>query len=128
MPEGKLKVYNDQEVAAKIQADRLDAWTLEDGWLRRKYNTDGWPTTLMLAGQYRRRSYAVRRRPIMHADLSVTYRASCGSSSRRIRKAGSQTRTSPSRKRSRTSSSGAPSPAVRSRERPTSSFRPRNER
>ncbi len=48
MAEGKLKVYSDEEVQARIQADGLEAWTLEDGWLRRKYNTDGWPTTLML--------------------------------------------------------------------------------
>ena len=25
----------------------LDEWYYEDKWIRRKYNTDGWPTTLM---------------------------------------------------------------------------------
>src|SRR5262249_43166817 len=42
------KVYNSEEVLAKIQETGLAEWYLEDGWLRRKYNTDGWPTTLML--------------------------------------------------------------------------------
>jgi 4a-hydroxytetrahydrobiopterin dehydratase len=39
------KVYDEQEVQAKIHEQGLDDWYLEDGWLRRKYNTDGWPTT-----------------------------------------------------------------------------------
>ncbi len=42
------KVYSDDEIPAKLQEHGLAAWSLEDGWLRRKFNTDGWPTTLML--------------------------------------------------------------------------------
>ena len=33
MPDEKRKVYNDDEVQAKILADGLEGWTLEDGWL-----------------------------------------------------------------------------------------------
>src|SRR4051794_18809204 len=42
------KVYSDEEVQAKLAGLGLAEWYLEDGWLRRKYTTDGWPTTLML--------------------------------------------------------------------------------
>src|ERR1700730_7914930 len=48
MTEKKEKVYTDEEVTAKVKELGLDGWYLEEGWLRRKYNTDGWPTTLML--------------------------------------------------------------------------------
>ena len=41
----KLKPYTDEEVEAKIAELGLDGWYLDDGWLRRKYNTDGWPST-----------------------------------------------------------------------------------
>src|SRR5271167_4535479 len=69
MPEGKLKVYSDEDVRAKIVADGLDAWTLEDGWLRKKYNTDGWPTTLMLVNAIGFVCEAADH----HADLAVTW-------------------------------------------------------
>ena len=45
MAEQQLKVYSPEEVQAQIQSRGLSDWYLEDGWLRRKYNTDGWPTT-----------------------------------------------------------------------------------
>jgi 4a-hydroxytetrahydrobiopterin dehydratase len=65
----KLQVYTDVEVAAKIADLGLKDWYLEDGWLRRKYNTDGWPQTLMavnLIGYLCEAAYH-------HADLQVTY-------------------------------------------------------
>ena len=65
----KLKPYSDEEVEAKIEEHRLDGWYLEDGWLRRKYNTDGWPTTLMLVNAV---GY-VCEAAYHHADLSVTW-------------------------------------------------------
>ena len=49
MPKEKEKTYSDAEVAQKIKDAGLAEWSLEDGWLRRKYTTDGWPTTLMLS-------------------------------------------------------------------------------
>ncbi|MBI2806241.1 MAG: hypothetical protein HYX68_14770 [Planctomycetes bacterium] len=39
------RIYADEEIAAKLGELNLTAWYLEDGWLRRKFNTDGWPTT-----------------------------------------------------------------------------------
>jgi len=42
------KTYTPAEIEARIASDGLEGWYLEEGWLKRKYNTDGWPTTLML--------------------------------------------------------------------------------
>ena len=63
------KTYTPEEVAAKIQEHKLDGWYLEDGWLRRKYNTDGWPVTLMLVNAIGYLCEAAYH----HADLAVTY-------------------------------------------------------
>jgi 4a-hydroxytetrahydrobiopterin dehydratase len=65
----KLRPYTDEEVEAKIVEQGLDGWYLEDGWLRRKYNTDGWPTTLMLVNAVGYLCEAANH----HADLSVTW-------------------------------------------------------
>jgi 4a-hydroxytetrahydrobiopterin dehydratase len=65
----KEKVYSEAEVTAKIQEHGLTAWYLEDGWLRRKYTTDGWPTTLMLTNAIGYLCEAAYH----HADLSVTW-------------------------------------------------------
>jgi len=65
----KDKTYTDDEVEAKIKEDGLDGWYLEDGWLRRKYNTDGWPTTLMVVNAVGFLCEAAYH----HADLSVTW-------------------------------------------------------
>ena len=45
MSEKQLPVYGPEQVQAKIGELGLPDWYFEDGWLRRKYNTDGWPTT-----------------------------------------------------------------------------------
>jgi len=37
--------YAEPDIAAKLKELALDDWYMEEGWLRRKYNTDGWPTT-----------------------------------------------------------------------------------
>jgi 4a-hydroxytetrahydrobiopterin dehydratase len=68
MPE-KEKTYDENEVKARIAADGLTEWYLEDGWLRRKYNTDGWPTTLMLVNAIGFLCEAAYH----HADLAVTW-------------------------------------------------------
>src|SRR3989454_11708842 len=65
----KLKVYDQTAVATRIQELGLDGWYLEDGWLRRKYNTDGWPTTLMLTNAI---GY-VCEAAYHHADLAITW-------------------------------------------------------
>ena len=46
MPATKEKTYNESEIAERLKA--LPGWYYEDGWIRRVFKTDGWPTTLML--------------------------------------------------------------------------------
>src|SRR5580704_9318767 len=65
----KPKVYTESEIPAKLQECQLDGWYLEDGWLRRKYNTDGWQATLMLVNAIGFLCEAAWH----HADLSVTW-------------------------------------------------------
>ena len=69
MSKQDVKVYADADVPARIQELRLEGWYLEDGWLRRKYNTDGWPTTLMLVNAIGFLCEAAYH----HADLNVTW-------------------------------------------------------
>ena len=66
---GKLKVYNDTEIPGRLQELGLTEWYLEEGWLRRKLNTDGWPTTLMLTNAIGYLCEAAYH----HADLAITY-------------------------------------------------------
>ena len=63
------KVYTDAEIAARLAELKLGDWYLEDGWLRRKYNTDGWPTTLMLTNAIGYLCEAAYH----HADLAITW-------------------------------------------------------
>jgi 4a-hydroxytetrahydrobiopterin dehydratase len=67
MPE-RPPVIPDAEITARLKRD-LPAWTYEDGWIRRKYNTDGWPTTLMLVNAIGFLSEAAYH----HPDLDVTW-------------------------------------------------------
>ncbi len=67
--EEKPKTYSDEEVEAKIAEHGLEGWYLEDGWLRRKYTTDGWPTTLMLVNAIGYLAEAAWH----HPDLAVTW-------------------------------------------------------
>lgn len=69
MAKEKEKTYSETEIAARIQELGLTGWHLEDGWLRRKYNTDGWPQTLMAVNAIGYLCEAA----FHHADLSVTY-------------------------------------------------------
>src|SRR5882724_12775084 len=63
------RVYADDEIAAKLTEYGLAEWKLEDGWLRRKFTTDGWPTTLMLVNAIGFVSEAAYH----HPDLTVTW-------------------------------------------------------
>jgi 4a-hydroxytetrahydrobiopterin dehydratase len=65
----KPHVYSEAEVATKLAEYGLAEWYYEDGWLRRKYNTDGWPTTLMLVNAVGYLSEAAYH----HPDLAVTW-------------------------------------------------------
>jgi 4a-hydroxytetrahydrobiopterin dehydratase len=67
MTKAKLGTYSEEEVRSKLQ--ELPGWYLEDGWIRRQYKTDGWPTTLMLVNQIGYLSEAAYH----HPDLTVTW-------------------------------------------------------
>jgi 4a-hydroxytetrahydrobiopterin dehydratase len=69
MAEPKERVYADAEVAARLTELGLTGWALEDGWLRRKYSTDGWPQTLMAVNAIGFICEAAWH----HADLAVTW-------------------------------------------------------
>lgn len=61
--------YSDDEIKAKLAEHGLTDWHLEDGWIRRKFNTDGWPQTLMAVNAVGYLCEAAWH----HADLSVTW-------------------------------------------------------
>jgi 4a-hydroxytetrahydrobiopterin dehydratase len=63
----KEKTYDDAEIATKLE--ELPGWYLENGWIRRQYNTDGWPTTLMLVNAIGFLAEAAYH----HPDLTVTW-------------------------------------------------------
>src|SRR3954447_15233979 len=67
MPATKEKTYSDAEIAKHLEA--LSGWYYEDGWIRRIYKTDGWPTTLMLVNAIGFCAEAAYH----HPDLSVTW-------------------------------------------------------
>lgn len=69
MSQSSEKVYTEEEIASKLKEQQLENWHLEEGWLRRKFNTDGWPTTLMLVNAIGYLCEAAWH----HADLSVTW-------------------------------------------------------
>ena len=69
MADDKPRVYKDAEVSAKLAEHNLTGWSLEDGWLRRKYTTGGWPVTLMLVNAIGYLAEAAWH----HPDLAVTW-------------------------------------------------------
>ena len=69
MSTAKERTYTESEIAAKLAELGLAGWYLEDGWLRRKYNTDGWPQTLMAVNAIGYLCEAAYH----HADLSLSY-------------------------------------------------------
>src|SRR5215217_2602112 len=65
----KPRTYEPDEIEAKLKEYGLDDWYLEGDWIRRKYNTDGWPTTLMVVNAVG----FVCEAAYHHADLAVTW-------------------------------------------------------
>jgi len=66
MPQ-KEQIYSEPQIGEKLRD--LPGWYYEDGWIRRVYKTDGWPTTLMLVnaiGFFAEAAYH-------HPDLAVTW-------------------------------------------------------
>jgi 4a-hydroxytetrahydrobiopterin dehydratase len=63
------RTYSEEEIPAKLSEYGLDDWYYEDKWIRRKYNTDGWPSTLMGVNAVGYLCEAAGH----HADLTVTW-------------------------------------------------------
>ena len=62
------ETYGDDEVVARLQAE-LPAWHLEGGFIRRKFRTAGWKSTLMVVNTVGHLAEAAWH----HPDLSVSY-------------------------------------------------------
>src|SRR3989475_12332685 len=63
----KEPTYSDAEIEQKLK--EFPGWWYEDGWIRRTYKTDGWPTTLMLVNAIGYCAEAAYH----HPDLAVTW-------------------------------------------------------
>src|SRR5213592_799600 len=63
----KEATYTEAQIEEKLK--EFPGWWYEDGWIRRNYKTDGWPTTLMLVNAIGYFSEAADH----HPDLSVTW-------------------------------------------------------
>ena len=63
----KEKPYDEAIITEKLK--ELPGWFFHDGWIRRHYKTDGWPTTLMLVNTIGYLAEAAYH----HPDLSVTW-------------------------------------------------------
>ena len=63
----KEPTYSASEIAERQRG--LPGWNFEDGWIRRVYKTDGWPTTMMLVGAIGYCAEAAYH----HPDLAVTW-------------------------------------------------------
>ncbi|HVL10579.1 MAG TPA: 4a-hydroxytetrahydrobiopterin dehydratase [Burkholderiaceae bacterium] len=61
-------VLSDDEIQRRLAAE-LPHWYLEDGWLRRKYRTEGWKGTLMVVNTIGHLAEAAWH----HPDLTVSY-------------------------------------------------------
>lgn len=62
------EVYAEEEVKTRLAAD-LPRWTYEEGWIRRKYKTSGWKSTLMVVNTVGHLAEAAWH----HPDLNVSY-------------------------------------------------------
>ncbi len=66
--DGTEKTYTDEEVEARLKQE-LPHWYLENGWIRRKYKTSGWKSTLMVVNTIGHLAEA----GFHHPDLTVSY-------------------------------------------------------
>ncbi len=62
------KTYSEAEILERLARD-LPKWTFEDGWIRRKYKTEGWKGTLMVVNTVGHLAEAAWH----HPDLTVSY-------------------------------------------------------
>jgi 4a-hydroxytetrahydrobiopterin dehydratase len=62
------ETYNEEEIKARLEAE-LPHWYYEDGWIRRKYKTAGWKSTLMVVNTVGHLAEAA----FHHPDLTGSY-------------------------------------------------------
>jgi 4a-hydroxytetrahydrobiopterin dehydratase len=62
------KVYSEAEITERL-ATELPHWYLENGWIRRKYKTSGWKSTLMVVNTVGHLAEAAWH----HPDLTLSY-------------------------------------------------------
>jgi 4a-hydroxytetrahydrobiopterin dehydratase len=63
-----LRAYSEDELRARL-AQELPHWYFEDGWIRRKFRTEGWKGTLMVVNTVGHLAEAAWH----HPDLTVSY-------------------------------------------------------
>jgi 4a-hydroxytetrahydrobiopterin dehydratase len=68
MEDRKEQAYGEAEVRERL-ARELPHWYYEDGWIRRKYRTEGWKSTLMVVNAVGHLAEAAWH----HPDLTVSY-------------------------------------------------------
>ena len=64
----KDDIYTDEEIETRLKA-QLPNWYLEKGWIRRKYKTSGWKSTLMIINTVGHLAEAAWH----HPDISASY-------------------------------------------------------
>jgi 4a-hydroxytetrahydrobiopterin dehydratase len=62
------ETYSDTEIEDRL-TETLPHWCLENGWIRRKYKTSGWKSTLMVVNTIGHLAEAA----FHHPDLTVSY-------------------------------------------------------
>src|ERR687897_913764 len=62
------KVYSEAEIAERLQKE-LPKWFYENGWIRRKYKTHGWKSTLMVINTVGHLAEAAWH----HPDITASY-------------------------------------------------------
>ncbi|MGH8501980.1 MAG: 4a-hydroxytetrahydrobiopterin dehydratase [Gammaproteobacteria bacterium] len=62
------RVYSEEEIRARLERE-LPHWYYEDGWIRRKYRTSGWKSTLMVITTVGHLAEAA----FHHPDITASY-------------------------------------------------------
>ncbi|MFZ9609205.1 MAG: 4a-hydroxytetrahydrobiopterin dehydratase [Methylococcales bacterium] len=62
------EIYTDEEIQIRLK-DELPHWYLENGWIRRRYKTSGWKSTLMVVNTVGHLAESA----FHHPDLNVSY-------------------------------------------------------
>ena len=65
---GRERVYSDDEIIARLEKE-LPHWRYENGWIRRKYKTHGWKSTLMVINTVGHLAEAAWH----HPDIKASY-------------------------------------------------------